>query len=242
MSVLFVSDLHLSKSRPEISRIFLDFLAGAACRARALYILGDLFDYWPGDDDLADPLHAAVAKALARCSASTPVRLLRGNRDFLIGERFAEAAGARLLDDPALTEVDDVPTLLAHGDTLCTDDTAYQEFRARVRSPAWIGSFLARPLAERKHEIEKLREQSEREKQRKAAAIMDVNAEAVGALLRAHGYPRLIHGHTHRPARHVHVVDGRPCERWVLGAWYGGGSVLVCEPNNWRAEELGLGS
>ncbi|MBI2960610.1 MAG: UDP-2,3-diacylglucosamine diphosphatase [Betaproteobacteria bacterium] len=240
MSVLFISDLHLCKSRPGINGIFLDFLAGRARRAQALYILGDLFDYWAGDDDLADALNAAVAEALAQCAAAMPVFLLRGNRDFLIGSRFAAAAGVRLLDEPALIEVDRSPALLAHGDALCTDDVEYQRFRAQVRSPDWINSFLAKPLSERRHEIEALRSQSEREKQRKSAAIMDANAEAVASLLRAHGYPRLIHGHTHRPARHEHIVDGRHCERWVLGAWYSGGSVLVCEPNGWRVDQLGI--
>jgi len=239
MSVLFISDLHLSRSRPETSQIFVDFLAGRARAAEALYILGDLFDYWAGDDDLADPFNAAVAGALAQCSASTPVYFLRGNRDFLIDERFAATAGIRLVGDPTLIDVHGVPTLVTHGDALCTDDPAYQRFRAEVRSRAWIDSFLAMPLAERRRKIETLREQSEREKRHKPAAITDVNAEAVAALLREHNYPRLIHGHTHRPARHSHTADGRRCERWVLGAWYDRGSVLVCERGICRIEDLG---
>ena len=240
MSVLFISDLHLCRSRPEINRIFFDFLAGRARGAKALYILGDLFDYWAGDDDLADPFNAAVAGALAQCAVSTPVYFMRGNRDFLIGERFAAAAGTSLLEDPTLIEADGVPTLLAHGDALCTDDSAYQRFREEVRSRAWIESFLATPLAERKREIEALREQSEREKRHKPAAIMDVNAEAAASLLREHNYPRLIHGHTHRPAQHLHTLDGRRCERWVLAAWHERGSVLVCERGSCRVEDLGF--
>jgi UDP-2,3-diacylglucosamine hydrolase len=239
MSVLFISDLHLCESRPEINRIFFDFLARRALEAKALYILGDLFDYWAGDDDLADPFNAAVARALAQCARSTPVYLVHGNRDFLIGEGFAAASGIHLLGDPTLIEAEGALMLLTHGDALCTDDDPYQRFRAEVRSRAWIDSFLARPLAERKQEIEALREQSEREKRQKAAAIMDVNAQAVASLLREHNYPRLIHGHTHRPAQHLHTVDGRRCERWVLGAWYEGGNVLVCDGSQCRVEEIG---
>jgi UDP-2,3-diacylglucosamine hydrolase len=236
--ILLISDLHLCSARPEISRIFFDFVAGRAREAEAVYILGDLFDYWAGDDDLADPFNEAIALALARCSASTAVRLMHGNRDFLIGERFAAAAGAQLVADPTLIEVDGLRTLLSHGDTLCTDDTDYQRFRAEIRSPGWVSAFLATPLDARRKTIESLREQSEREKQLKPAAIMDVTAGAVESLFRAHGYPRLVHGHTHRPARHAHRVDGRNCERWVLADWRDRGSVLVCERDNWRVEEL----
>lgn len=226
--ILFVSDLHLCSSRPEICRIFFDFLAGPARRAQALYILGDLFEYWPGDDDAGDPFNASVVAALRGCTRAAPVFVMHGNRDFLLGSRFAAATGVRLIEDPHLLDCDGVATLLTHGDALCTDDADYMRFRAEVRSKQWIEAFLATPLPERKAKIEALRRESEAEKKRKPMEIMDVNAGAVQALLRQHGYPRLIHGHTHRPARHEHLVDARRCERWVLADWYATGSYLRC--------------
>jgi UDP-2,3-diacylglucosamine hydrolase len=220
MSVLFISDLHLCEERPATTRAFLAFLAGPARAARALYILGDLFEYWVGDDDGDAPLHRQVGAALMALAAhGVTVFLLVGNRDFLLGEHFARRAGVRLLADPTPIELAGRPVLLTHGDLLCTDDEAYQAYRAQVRAPAWQRSFLARPLAERKQFVEALRRRSEAAKRDKASEIMDVNARAVDALLRQWGYPTLIHGHTHRPARHVHDVDGHRCERWVLADW-----------------------
>lgn len=201
----------------------------AAPEAEALYILGDLFDAWVGDDDLAEPLHAEVTQALARLSGSgVRVHLLHGNRDFLIGPAFAQAAGLQLLPDPTLIDLYGTPTLLTHGDTLCSDDAAYLAFRDQVRAPAWHSAFLAQPLAERKALAAQWRARSEQEKQSKSEAIMDANPDAVADTLRRHGYPRLIHGHTHRPARHEHQVDGRLCERWVLPAWDAAGGYLRC--------------
>ena len=238
MAVLFVSDLHLSPSRPRIVEQCVAFLAGTARRAEALYILGDLFEYWAGDDDLADPFNAEVIEALRGCAAATPVSVMHGNRDFLLGERFAAAAGARILPDPTTIDLYGTPTLLVHGDTACTDDHAYQRFRAEVRAPGWIETFLAMPLAERKARIDALRSESMAEKRLKTDAIMDVNLGAIEALLREHGYPRLIHGHTHRPARHEHVVDGRRCERWVLADWYERASYLRCDASGISPIEL----
>ena len=226
--IVFVSDLHLCSSRPETCRIFFAFLAGPARRAQALYILGDLFEYWAGDDDIGDPFNASVIAALRDYAGAAPVFVMHGNRDFLIGPRFADAAGAQLIDDPVRIDCGGTPTLLTHGDALCTDDADYMRFRAEVRSTQWINDFLATPLPERKARIEALRETSEAEKKRKSAQIMDVNAAAVGALLREHGYPRLIHGHTHRPGSHEHLVDAHRCERWVLADWYASGSYLRC--------------
>lgn len=227
---LFVADLHLSPERPQTTRVFEDFARRTASRADALYILGDLFEFWPGDDDLADPHHAAVANTLAELSRSgTAVFIMHGNRDFLMAGGFARAAHACLIPDPTLIDLYGTPSLLMHGDTLCTGDTAYLAFRARVRQPAWQMEFLARPLAERKAEIEALRQRSATDKQLKSIVEMDVHPDAVAAALREHGYPRLIHGHTHRPARHLHRVDGRDCERWVLDSWYDHGSYLRCD-------------
>lgn len=228
MATLFISDLHLCASRPQINRIFLGFLAGPARQADALYILGDLFEYWAGDDDIGDAFNAGIADALRACAAHVPVHLMHGNRDFLLGSDFARASGVRLIADPLLTDLAGAPTLLTHGDALCTDDEDYMRFRAEVRSKRWIAAFLSTPLPERKAKIEALRRESEAEKKRKPLAIMDVNAGAVDALLREHAYPRLIHGHTHRPGTHEHLVDGHRCERRVLADWYGSGSYLSC--------------
>lgn len=234
MATLFISDLHLCPSRPDGTRLFLDFLAGPARAADTLYILGDLFEYWAGDDDLDDPFNREICVALrAATDARIPVCFMAGNRDFLIGEAFARATGIRLLPDPAHIDVAGVATLLMHGDTLCTDDLAYQSFRSEVRSDEWQQAFLALPLAVRKARIEALRRESEEKKREKPADITDVSPAAVASALQAHGCPRLIHGHTHRPGRHRFLAGGRECERWVLPAWYEGGGYLACRREGW---------
>jgi len=239
LTTLFISDLHLCSDRPEINRSFFGFLEHEAKSARALYILGDLFEYWAGDDDLPDPFNASVTGALARLAASgVPVFLMHGNRDFVIGDAFAHASGVTLLPDPALLDLYGTPTLLMHGDTLCTLDRDYQAFRREARSEVWIRAMLARPLSERRAAIEALRRQSEQEKRSKSEAIMDVDPSEAEAALRRHGYPRLIHGHTHRPAFHRHSVDGHVCERWVLADWYQRGSYLACDESGCRAVQL----
>lgn len=226
---LFISDLHLCPGRPASNQLFFDFLEGSARSAGALYVLGDLFEYWAGDDDLDDPFNDAVTSALGRLTAQgVGLYVMHGNRDFLLGAAFVRACGAKFLPDPSLVRVCGTPTLLMHGDTLCAGDTAYQAFRAQVRDPAWRNAFLAKPLEERKAMIGQLRARSEQEKEAKPQEIMDAASEAVEAALRQHGFPRLIHGHTHRPARHVHLVDGRTCERWVLPDWYQRGGHLHC--------------
>jgi UDP-2,3-diacylglucosamine hydrolase len=230
MAVFFISDLHLCTSRPDINQMFFDFLRGTAREAESLYILGDLFEYWAGDDDLGDPFNQSIAAALADYAHSGPVlRFMHGNRDFLLDGEFAKACGGNLIDDPHSVDLFGAATLLMHGDTLCTDDLDYQKFRVQVRNSDWQRGFLALPLEQRKKQIEAVRQTSESEKTRKAPEIMDVNQGAVEAVLRQHAYPRLIHGHTHRPARHVHRVDGRTCERWVLADWYRTGSYLRCD-------------
>lgn len=235
-SALYISDLHLSAHEPGTVERFLAFLHGPARNAARLTILGDLFDYWAGDDDLDDPFNARIVAALREFSASgVALFFMAGNRDFLIGKTFAQAAGLELLPDPCLRDIGGVPTLLTHGDTLCADDADYQRFRAVVRDPAWQAAFLARPLAERKREIETLRARSEVEKKIKPMAIMDVSAGAVVAALRAHGAHAMIHGHTHRQGRHAHTVDGRDCVRWVLGDWHADrGEALACDAAGWR--------
>ena len=223
---LFISDLHLDPSRPGIVERFERFLEADAAGAGALYILGDLFEYWVGDDSLALPLPARAAKALTAAARRMPVSFMHGNRDFMVARAFSEATGVALLGDPATIDLDGVPTLLLHGDTLCTDDTAYQAFRAQVRDPAWQAAALARPIGERIAIAEGLREKSEGAKHGKAAAIMDVAPAAVEEAFRRSGCDVMIHGHTHRPGRHVHVVDGRERVRWVLPDWYEAGGYL----------------
>lgn len=237
---LFISDLHLCSTRPEITRQFVDFLHSVAGKTDALYILGDLFEYWAGDDDLNDPRHSDIIAALSALKAAgTQVFLMHGNRDFLLGKDFAGKTGITLLPDPTPLTLYGKRVLLSHGDKLCTDDVAYQAFRQQVREPAWQSHFLAQPLVARKAQIEALRQRSEQEKSQKAESIMDVNAEAVNALLRQYDYPELlIHGHTHRPARHEIKVDGHRCERWVLGDWYEQGSCLRCDSHGCSSHAL----
>lgn len=233
---LFISDLHLAEERPQISNVFFEFVANIASHAEALYILGDLFEYWIGDDDLEEPLNAAVAQALADLGArGVAVYFMHGNRDFLIGRAFAERARAGLISDPTPLELYGTPTVLMHGDTLCTDDVDYQKFRAMARNPKFQADFLAQPIEARRKRVGQLREINAQAKQAKSAEIMDVSQATVEDTLRKFNYPRLIHGHTHRPARHVHTVDGRQCERWVLNDWYERGGYLRCDADGCAA-------
>lgn len=228
---LFISDLHLSVERPGPSEQFFRFLHEEAARADALYILGDLFEYWIGDDGLAeDALGRQVARALRVLAKSgVALHLMVGNRDFLMGAKFCEESGARLLDDPRVVEIDEKRVLLMHGDTLCTDDADYQGWRSTARSEAWQRDFLAKSLPERRETIEGLRAKSKAVVQAKPAEIMDVNEGAVREAFRVHGVQLMIHGHTHRPAKHEHEVNGRRCQRWVLPDWYGRGGYLVLD-------------
>ncbi|MGQ5523930.1 UDP-2,3-diacylglucosamine diphosphatase [Chitinimonas sp. PSY-7] len=220
--ILFASDLHLSDADPATTAAFIEFLQKPAREASALYLLGDIFEYWVGDDD-NDALNWRIAAELRVLSdQGTAVFLMHGNRDFLLGQQFATAAGATLLNDPHLLDAFGRKLVLSHGDVLCTDDTAYQQFRTTVRQPAWQAAFLARPLAERKAEVERIRAASEIAKKQKAAEIMDVNLQAVATLFAKHAGADLIHGHTHRPAQHQHELAEDVRERWVLPDWYAG--------------------
>jgi UDP-2,3-diacylglucosamine hydrolase len=224
---LFISDLHLSESRPAANEAFFAFIEGKAREAESLFILGDLFEYWVGDDDLADPFNSVVAGFLRELSRSgVKLGVMQGNRDFLYGPGFGNATGAALLPDPLVVELGGRRTLLMHGDTLCTRDTDYQEWRRKVHSEAFQKDFLSKPLAARREMAMDAREQSALAKGAKAMDIMDVDDEAVRGALRRHGATLLIHGHTHRPGRHELEVDGRRCERWVLPDWYGPGGYL----------------
>jgi len=235
-SELFISDLHLSAHEPTTVARFLQFLDGPARQASRLTLLGDLFDYWAGDDDLADPFNTRIATSLRQLSDhGVAIDLMVGNRDFLIGRAFASASGLTLLSDPCVRTVGGIKTVLTHGDTLCTDDDAYQHFRAQVRNPAWQATFLARPLADRKQEIEALRARSEIEKRIKPLEIMDVNPTAVADMLQTHQATAIIHGHTHRQGTHPLSVAGRECRRWVLGDWDSSpGNALQCDSTDWH--------
>jgi UDP-2,3-diacylglucosamine hydrolase len=220
---LYISDLHLSEERPGANERFFQFLEEDAAGADALYVLGDLFEYWIGDDDLGSAFNAVIVGFFRRLSAAgTRLYFMHGNRDFLVGERFGATTGATLLPDPSVAD----GVLLTHGDTLCTDDLDYQAWRSTARSEAWQRDFLAKPLAERRATVQGLREKSKEVIQAKPAEIMDVNDAAVREAFRRHGVTRLIHGHTHRPGLHRLEVDGRRCERWVLPDWYGRGGYL----------------
>ena len=240
MHSLFISDLHLAPERPSASQALFRFLLETAPQAERLFVLGDLFEYWIGDEGLAHPFARQVAEAFARLAArGTQLYFMHGNRDFLIGPAFATATGMTLLADPTEIELYGRRTLLMHGDTLCTEDVDYQRFRAMVRDPVWQASFLAKPLEERLRMAQAMRGESEQAKQGKSMGIMDVSPATVEATLRSHGYPRLIHGHTHRPARHEHMIDGHLCERFVLADWYEQGTYLVCDAEGCRSRPIG---
>lgn len=217
---VFVSDLHLSEGQPATLARFLRFTREVAAMRGELVILGDLFEYWAGDDDLGSGIGRAVADALrALAGRGVAVFVMHGNRDLLLGRGFAQAAHATLLADPTLAGLPGRRVLLAHGDVHCTRDADYQRFRARVRDPHWQREFLSQPLAERRAFVGAARAASEADKRAKPTDIMDVTPEAIDAALRAAGLAVMIHGHTHRPAVHRWTLDGRAAERWVLPDW-----------------------
>lgn len=236
-TVRFISDLHLCPERADLAARFFAFLAATGkTDVAALFILGDLFDAWIGDDDLDEPFNARICGELRQLTAhGTQLYFLAGNRDFLIGEGFAAATGARLLPETIKVGVGGTAVLLLHGDTLCTDDVDYQRFRAQVRDAAWQAGFLSRPLAERRAEARNLRERSRQATQAKALEIMDVNAASVRATLLAAGCQRMIHGHTHRPGCEQIPLHGGMAERWVLSDWDSGrGDALEIDANGIR--------
>ncbi|MDO3722600.1 UDP-2,3-diacylglucosamine diphosphatase [Marinobacter sp. chi1] len=220
MTTLFISDLHLEESRPDITDAFLEFLKDKAYGIDSLYILGDFFEAWIGDDERTH-LQEQVAEALRAVNESgTQIFLMHGNRDFLIGHEFCSRAGATLLDDPTVVDLYGTSTLLMHGDSLCTRDVEYQKFRANMRNPQWQQMILQRPLADRQQMARQLREISMAKNQGKQESIMDVTPEEVVRELEAHGVQRMIHGHTHRPAKHDIEANGKPAQRIVLGDWH----------------------
>lgn len=226
MTTLFISDLHLDASRPHITRLFVKFVRDEAIKARALYILGDLFEAWIGDD-AEDETGSVVADALAGLQAfGVPCFYIHGNRDFLLGDAWARRARVTLLPDPSVVLVEGERILLMHGDTLCTDDARYQSFRSQSRNPQWQRAFLARPTAERREFATQARVESQRYTGSVPDAITDVNPDAVRTMLRIGQANRMVHGHTHRPAIHDVDLNGESAQRIVLGDWYEQGSVL----------------
>jgi UDP-2,3-diacylglucosamine hydrolase len=226
MTAVFISDLHLDPERPQATQAFGRFLADLPADAGALYILGDLFESWVGDDDDAELPALVAGQLLAVAGRGIEVAFMAGNRDFALGPDYARRAGMRLLSDPTPINLPGGTALLMHGDTLCTDDRAYQAFRAQVRDPAWLAHMLAQPLAVRRAFAAQARAGSREHTAASAETIMDVNADAVDAAFRDHDVNLVIHGHTHRPAVHRSEVDGRACTRIVLGDWYDQGTVL----------------
>lgn len=228
---LFASDLHLDSEAPWAIDAFLKFLAGAAREAEALYLLGDLFEAWVGDDD-DDPANARACDGLAALSAAgVAIYALHGNRDFLLGAGFEKRTGVKLLPDPVMADIHGVPTLLSHGDVFCTEDWPYQELRSIVRRERWQRRFLSLPLANRRTLASAARAGSKEHTERQIPVLMDVNPDAVTRAMRATGARRLIHGHTHRPAIHRFEVDGEPAERVVLAPWYEAASCVAIGPD-----------
>jgi UDP-2,3-diacylglucosamine hydrolase len=235
VTVLFISDLHLTAGDAETTRRFVDFIDGPARAARELYVLGDLFEAWIGDDE-DDPRIVPIVAALTRLTAAgVRCALMHGNRDFLLGERFCTTTGCRLLGDYERVTLFGEPVLLTHGDLLCTDDTRYMTLRAELRSPAWQREFLAKPLAERRQIANDLRQLSATEIATKSDYIMDVNQAAVERRMLEFDVALLVHGHTHRPAVHRFTLGGRPASRIVLGAWYEQASIV-----RWTADGFAL--
>jgi len=244
-TTLFIADLHLDSGRPEITRLFQRFLQQQAREAEALYILGDLFEAWIGDDDDAALVEDVAAALYSLNETGVPVFFMHGNRDFLLGHDYAARAGMRLLPDPAVVVLYGEPVLLMHGDLLCTDDVAYQEFRVQTRQPEWRKAMLAQPLDVRRALAVQARAASQTHQQAlktgdrvRFETITDVSAATVETTLIRYAIKTLIHGHTHRPAVHTLQAGAHQCRRIVLGDWYEQGSVLRVDGAGYRLETL----
>ncbi|VAW93071.1 UDP-2,3-diacylglucosamine diphosphatase [hydrothermal vent metagenome] len=238
MPILFISDLHLSAERPDITQAFHHFLQKIAPQSEALYILGDLFEVWLGDDLISPEYHQSISELKKLADRNIPIYIMRGNRDFLFGQQFETLTGAKLIDDPTIIDLYGTTTLLMHGDTLCTDDIKYQEFRAMVRNPAFQADFLSKPPAERVAIAKQLRDTSKSETNSKSEEIMDVNLDTVLDVFSKHKIQNLIHGHTHRPAIHDIKANNLPAKRIVLSDWHDRGSVLVYSESGFQEETI----
>lgn len=241
MTTFFISDLHLCAQRPAITKLFLDLLRREGPHADAFYILGDLFEYWIGDEAASQDEYRPIIDGMRRVAdGGTPLYVMHGNRDFLLGAQFERETGCRLIQDPIVVDLYGTGVLLMHGDTLCTDDHEYQAIRQRVRSSEWIEAFLRKSIGERNTLVREFREKSKIVSATKSPEIMDVNQQAVEATLHKHGVRHLIHGHTHRPGQHVFDLAGERAHRDVLGDWYKQGSVLRCDAQEWLLQDIPL--
>ncbi len=238
MAALVVSDLHIDAARPAIAAQFKSFLDAEARAARALYVLGDLFEVWIGDDDPDPHKRAVIADLRAVADAGVALYFLHGNRDFLLGARFCEETGGALLTDPTVVELYGRRALITHGDALCTDDAPYQRLRALVRDPRWQAQFLALSIGQRQALAREARAGSVAHTGAQSAMLMDVNADAVATVFRAAQVDTIVHGHTHRPGVYAHTVDGRACTRIVTGDWYAQGRVLRWDESGLRLAAL----
>jgi len=238
VNTLFISDLHLSGERENITTLFIDFLEKRASKADALYILGDLFEVWPGDDIIQPDYRQSITSMKQLTDNGVPLYVMHGNRDFLMADQFSNISGATVIEDPTVIDLYGTATLLMHGDTLCTDDIEYQKFRAMVREPFWKKEFLAKSPEERLAMTASYRNISKEAMAQKSMDIMDVNQNAVEKAMSEHGVKQLIHGHTHRPAVHNFIVNKEDMKRIVLGDWYKQGSVLNCDANGCVLEAL----
>lgn len=238
MPTLFISDLHLDDRRPETTRLLLEFLQDEARQADALYILGDLFEYWLGDDAPSQCAIEVAAALKQLAQQDVPCYFMHGNRDFLLRQDYAAQAGLELLPEEYIADLYGERVLLMHGDSLCTDDIAYQQFRAMVRNPAWQQDFLSKSPQERMQAALQARDASALHKGAVDMTIMDVNPGEVAAAFERHGVARMIHGHTHRPATHELTIKGQPAQRIVLGDWYTQGSVLRVQPGSYELSSL----
>ena len=239
MSTLFISDLHLCKQRPAINKLFLQFLVNNKS-IEALYILGDLFEAWIGDDAISADDQPLVDGLKAFSASGVPLFLMHGNRDFLLGKQFEDLTGCTILPDPSIIDLYGTPTLLMHGDTLCTDDTDYQEFRGMVRNPQWQQQFLAMEVQQRQQIANKYRSESKTATRQKSEEITDANQQAIETTMQQNQVQHLIHGHTHRPGTHQFKLNNQDAQRVVLGDWYEQGSVLIVDEAGYDLQKLAL--
>lgn len=240
MSTLFISDLHLDAALPDLTSLFVHFMREQAPSAEAVYILGDLFEAWVGDDDDRPETQVFIDELRRLADTGTPLFVMHGNRDFLIDGAFVERTGCTLLPDPSLIDLYGTPTLLLHGDSLCTDDVKHQESRKLMRSDDWKQRFLAQSLDERIAQAREYRSMSRMHLKDAPDAIMDANADTVSSLMQHYKVQKMIHGHTHRPAIHNLSVNGKEARRIVLGDWNSHGSVLVCDADGERLTSFTL--